>query len=306
MIIASIDIGSNTILLLIARINLEKAKLETIQNYYRAPRISQGLLENGNISSEKINKLLNVLEEYKSIIEQYNCSKVFIVATNAFRIANNAKEILDLIKIKYNWTINIIDGEEEAKLSYLGATYEYSSKEKVVIDIGGGSTEIIYGQNDEIRFKKSFPIGVVSLTEKFIKNEIPTETEIIKLTNELNEVFKILDNIPKKIFTIAVAGTPTTLSCIKQNIKNYNEQLVDNSILTYNDVTNIADTLASMSGMQIKEKYGQVVEGREDVLFTGTIILKTIMEKLELEKITVSNKGLRYGVIVDYMKNLLQ
>lgn len=300
MIVASIDIGSNTVLLLIAKISFDNNFLETIKNYYRAPRISKGLISGSRISDNKISELMNVLSEYKTIIENHQCEKVFLTATNALRIASNSKEISEIIKNKFNWDLEIIDGDEEARLSFLGATYNYDYHQKVVIDIGGGSTEIIYGIEDKIIYKKSFPVGVVSFTEKYFKNNLLDSYEIDNLKKDLKEIFSELTHyIPPKTFTIAVAGTPTTLSCIKQNIKEYNEKLVDNSVISYEDIEKISLQLSNMTPKQIKNNFGQVVEGREDVLFTGTLILKTFMEILELDKITVSNKGLRYGVIID-------
>ncbi len=301
MIVASIDIGSNTVLLLIARI-LNNNIVETIKNYYRAPRISKGLISGNKISDDKISVLIDVLSEYKNITEHYGCEKILIVATNAFRIASNSIEISNLIKEKFNWNLKIIDGDEEARLSFLGATYEYKINEKVVIDIGGGSTEIIYGTEEKIIYKKSFPVGVVSFTEKYFKNHLPDLNEIENIKKDLKKIFNELAHlIPSQIFTIAVAGTPTTLSCIKQNIRVYDEKLVDNSLITYEDINEIALKLSKMPAQQIRNEFGQVVEGREDVLFTGTLILLTLMEILKLSKITVSNKGLRYGVIIDYI-----
>ncbi len=304
MTIASIDIGSNTVLMLLANVNINGFKIETIKNFYRAPRISKGLLENGTISQENITELLNVFEEYQKIIKDYKCDKILLVATNAFRVAKNSYEIKELIKRKFNWDINIIDGDEEARLSFIGATYDYNVKEKIVIDIGGGSTEIIYGSNSDIIIKKSFPAGIVSLSEKFIKSKIPSLKEIDDLIKELDYIFAELDSIPKNVFTIAVAGTPTTLSCINQNIKVYDEKSVDNSKISYSEIENIISELSTLSPEQVRNRYGQIVEGREDILLTGTIILKRLMNKLELKEITVSNKGLRYGVIIDYLINL--
>jgi len=302
MIVASIDIGSNTVLLLIARILDNNNFIETVKNYYRAPRISKGLISGNKISEDKISELMNVLAEYKIITENYKCEKIFLIATNALRIASNAKEISNIIKKKFNWDLKIIDGDEEARLSFLGATYNFTNSEKVVIDIGGGSTEIVYGTDEKIIYKKSFPVGVVSFTEKYFKNHLPNFNEIGNIKKDLREIFNELTHfIPFKTFTIAVAGTPTTLSCIKQNIKVYDEKLVDNSVITYEDINEIALKLSNMTAEQIRNQFGQVVEGREDVLFTGTLILMTLMEKLELNKITVSNKGLRYGVIIDYI-----
>lgn len=308
MIISSIDIGSNTVLMLIANVSLSDKKVDTIKNFYRVPRISKGLVKGQNISEGKINELINILKEYETIIKSYKCNDVIVVGTNALRIASNSAYIKNKIKEMFNWNLKIISGDEEARLSFLGAIYSYNhiNENKVVIDIGGGSTEIVYGNLREIIFKKSYNFGVVSLTEKYIKSSVPTKEELALMQKELDFVFSELPQyIPINIFPIAVAGTPTTLSCIKQNIKLYDEKIVENSSLSIKDINSIIKNLEKMTSSDIKDKYGQVVDGREDVLLSGTLILKSFMESLKLNKITVSNKGLRYGVLIDYINKLI-
>ncbi len=300
MIVASIDIGSNTVLLLIAKIDKKNNIIHSIKNFYKSPRISKGLLPGSEISNDKINELLNVLEEYNKIIASYSCKNVFVTATNAFRIASNAHNILQLIKTRFDWDVNIISGPEEAKLSFYGAAFPFQNniESKTVIDIGGGSTEIISGNSIKIKYLNSFNIGVVSLTEKNIHNTAKTKEYLLNLFNELKTV------IPPANRTIAVAGTPTTLTCINQNLKIYNETLVENSELTLENVKTIFYNLKQMNVDEITNRYGEIVEGRADVLTAGTLILLTLMEILQLDKITVSSKGLRYGVVTNYLMNL--
>ena len=140
MKIASIDMGSNTVLLLIAQI--ENKKLLPIINRYFSPRLGKDLSIGGRISESSMNKLFEVLEHYKELIEEYDCRKVIISATNAMRIASNSQDIITLVKEKYNMDIEIISGDEEARLSYLGASSTLPNlTKKMVIDIGGGSTD---------------------------------------------------------------------------------------------------------------------------------------------------------------------
>lgn len=304
MILASIDIGSNTVLLLISEVNVAKNQIKTIANYYRVPRISQGLKSGEYISGYKIEELIKVLNEYKQICDTFSVKNILVSATNAFRLAANAGEIIYQIKCLVGLDVKVIDGDTEARLSFLGTVFPFTNYQpKTVIDIGGGSTEIIYGNNETIFFKKSFKIGVVSLTEEFIHLQ-PTELEDInKAQNFIKEMFSGIEKIPLGIETIAVAGTPTTLSCIKQGVKFYDELIVDNSILTYNELNKIIEQITILTPQIISESYGQVVEGREDILLAGCLILKIAMEKLGINKIKVSSKGLRYGILIDYMLN---
>jgi exopolyphosphatase/guanosine-5'-triphosphate,3'-diphosphate pyrophosphatase len=305
MIVASIDIGSNTVLLLIAEIKFDTKEINTLCNLYRAPRISKNLEIGNKISSNKISDLVEVLKEYKKICSDYKVEKLFAVATNAFRIAINSNEIIAKVKDEIGINIKVIDGEDEAQLSFLGTIHPAEkSIANTIIDIGGGSTEIIFGNNYNIIYKNSFQIGVVSLTEKILNEETITLNQIKQAEEFVCSVFNSQPiPIPPGIDTIAVAGTPTTLSCIKQNIKIYDEVHVDGSFLTLDEIYKMINKMYKLTPQKIKDSFGQVVEGREDVLLAGTIILKVLMEKLQINQIEVSSKGLRYGVIVEFLLN---
>jgi exopolyphosphatase / guanosine-5'-triphosphate,3'-diphosphate pyrophosphatase len=304
MNIASIDIGSNTVLLLIA--SIENGKLIPIVNEYRSPRLGKGLKIGGGILDDRIDYLLEIMADYKALFEQYKCGKIIITATNAIRIASNSDKIINRIDKELGIKVIIIPGDEEAKLSYLGASSSMSSlEEKIVIDIGGGSTEVIYGNNSDILFKKSFQTGVVSLTETFLGDYPYREKALKNVENHLTKTFSLVEKkIPHYLSTIAVAGTPTTLSCIKQNLKTYDEKKVESSVLYKDDMKLLFNNLSRMSGKDIKRKYGDVVNGREDVLFAGLLILHHFMKLTSIDRIYISSRGIRYGNIINYMNNL--
>jgi exopolyphosphatase/guanosine-5'-triphosphate,3'-diphosphate pyrophosphatase len=305
MNVASIDIGSNTVLLLIVEIEKRNQSIKTILNEVRIPRIYQGINKTLNISDEKIKLLIDILNEYNEIISHHDCIATLITATKAFRVAQNSNLIIGKIKSVCNLQIEVITGEKEAQLSYLGSTFPWIDNEnKYVIDIGGGSTELIYGNRSEIHSKISFDFGVVSLTEEFFQNYPPSKNEICQL--ELFLAKKLIDiNLEKTNYkVIAVAGTPTILSCINQGLKQFNEPLIDNSRLSLNVIEHISIKLSQLTKDEIFRSYGSVVIGREDLLLSGSLILKTFMHTLGVNEITVSTKGLRYGVIIDYLQKL--
>ncbi len=304
MNIASIDIGSNTILLLIAKV--EDHKIIPIYNQYETPRLGKDLKIGGKILDNKIEELLKILLDFKRKIIQYKCSKTIITATNAMRIASNSDEIINIVKSRLDLEIKIISGSEEARLSFLGASSAFPEiNEKVVIDIGGGSTEIIYGNKNKIIYKHSFQVGTVSLTGKFLSS-FPHDPKITdKINSYLKDVFEELkSNIANSLPTIAVAGTPTTLYCMSQNLKEYYEQKVEKSQLKYNELNNLSEKLLVLSPDEIKQKYGPVVYGREDVILAGSLILKYLSELALIDRIHISGRGLRYGNIMDCIDNL--
>ena len=303
MIIASIDIGTNTVLLLIAEVNLTVGTIVSILNEYRMPRIGKGLTLGENISDTIIDELFNVLADYKSLILECKCDKILITATNALRIASNSNEIKKQIKATFDFDVDIISGDQEAEYAFLGAlSGSNQTQYSLVIDIGGGSTELIYGNYNNISFKKSFQIGSVSATEKYFMNALPSTDELNIFMNDLIKIFSEIKNKFRPDNVIAVAGTPTTLVCMKNNLKDFDESIVEGSTLSRNDLLILIDIIAKLNPEQIRNKFGSVMKGREDIILAGAIILKSVMELIELNEITVSSRGTRYGAIVNYMR----
>lgn len=302
MNIASIDIGTNTVLLLIAEV--KGKELSPILNEYRIPRIGKGLLPGQPITSDRIQDLYKVLEEFITIIRKNNCSKVIVKATNAFRIASNSEDIIKDIQEKLNLRIEIIPGTEEAVLSYFGAISASTSEYNIVIDIGGGSTEIIYGTRESVLYSKSFQAGVVSFTEKYFRNDPPTPAEIKILEEKIKKVFSELDNaFPPNTPVIGVAGTPTTLSCIQLGLPEYDEEKIEQSILTISELESFIFLLGKLSSKELLDEYGYIVKGREDLLLTGTLILLNLLKLLGMDQLIVSSRGIRFGAIIEYINN---
>ncbi|MHB1687538.1 MAG: Ppx/GppA phosphatase family protein [Ignavibacteriaceae bacterium] len=303
MTVASIDIGTNTILLLIVGIDIRKKIINTMLNEYRIPRIGKGLNPGKEILVPQIEAMYYVWKEYHKIILKYHCEKVLVTSTSAFRISSNGPELASEIKSRFNFDVNIISGEEEAKYSYLGATFNFTGeKNNLIIDIGGGSTELVFGKGEKILFNKSYLIGVVSGTEYFLKHDPPLQKELNKFDQEISNKFAEISFKQFKVDSaIAIAGTPTTLACIKQNLVSYDESLIEGSTLTIEDITNLFAEISKTSSKDILAKYKTVVKGREDVLLAGTFILQRLMKFLKLNSVIVSTKGIRYGAVVNFL-----
>lgn len=301
MTIASIDIGSNTIILLIAEYDKISDTILPKLNEYRIPRVSEGSSIHGLLSKNSIERLFNGLDDFHQIIASYSPDVVLVNATQAFRISKNALEVKDQIKNRYGWELEIIPGEKEAELTFKGIV-EKNEEDIVVIDIGGGSTEICYGNKDKIFFLDSFKLGIVSLLDWLKPLNPPSYCELNENESEIKKTFSTLkEKIPTGQKAIAVAGTPTTLAAILQKVENYEDQLVENFVLHKTQILEFINSVKLLSIEEIKMKYGKLIQGREDLILIGTIILFELMELLGLENVTVSTKGLRYGAVWEYL-----
>jgi len=305
MIIASIDIGTNTVLLLIAEVDETSFEITPLINEYNMPRIGRGLKSNENIAGDRIEKLFSVLSEYQSIISKYNVDDVLVTATNALRKAANSAEIVQRIKKQLSWNVNIISGKTEAEFAFLGAVpVSIIYKCNLVIDIGGGSTELILGKENSIEYCKSFQIGSVSATEIYLKHSPPLYEELSELNFELQTIFAEIKNNLAPNVTYSIAGTPTTLFCMVNKIKKYDDSIVEGGILKYGDIDRIIQELNILIPEEIGNQYGKIMRGREDIILGGSIILLNIMKLLNLSEVIVSSRGIRFGAIVSFLKEI--
>lgn len=304
MTVASIDIGTNTVLLLIAEIDIENEKIKTISDLHRIPRLGKGLLAGEKIKKEKIDLFLEIMSEFHKIIVKHKVNKIIASATNAFRIASNSDEIIRIVKDKFNIDIEIISGEEEAFYSFLGATSGIKKlEEALVIDIGGGSTELFFGNRSNLEFRKSYQIGTVSATEKFFPNLPPEQPQIDELNTFLQNTFNEISGFDAPKIVSAVAGTPVTLFSMIHKIMNYDAPKIENKYLYLDELENLSEIINKLNPSEVENNYGDILKGREDIILSGCYILLNIMVLLNLDKVMVSSKGIRYGAIANYLQN---
>ena len=299
MIVASIDIGTNTVLLLIANVNLTTQQLIPIYEEQQMPRLGKGLQPKGEIKEEKVNLLINILSDYQQKIQSFKCEKIIVSGTNALRVANNSEKIIQLMKDKFNIKINVISGEQEAEFAFLGATSgitDYGTA--LIIDIGGGSTELIFGNQKQILYKKSFGLGSVAVTEKFLHHSPPTKEEIIHIKYELRKTFSEINNKFSPDLVIGIAGTATTLACMIKGLKKFTREKVDGSIISQTELNELVNSVSELNSDEILNNYGEVLKGREDIITGGAIILSEILKLKGIIKLMVSSRGIRYGAII--------
>jgi len=299
MIVASIDIGTNTVLLLVADVNLNTQKLVPIYEEQQMPRLGKGLGPNGEITTDKVDLLLQTLSSYRQTIESYNCEKIVISGTNALRIANNSNDIIQLVKSRTNLNINVISGNEEAKFAYLGAVSGIRVFETaIIIDVGGGSTEVIYGSQKEILYKNSFGIGSVTATENYLFHTPPSDEEIMKLRFDLRKILNEIKGDFSADLVIGIAGTATTLACMIKGLKHFERETVDGSVISKKELDELIKKIQVLDPQEILNDYGKVLSGREDIITGGAIILSEVMTLLKSNSLMISSRGIRYGAVI--------
>jgi len=296
MKIAVIDIGSNSFILLIAEI--KNQIFEVINQYFEIPRLGANLMIDGSISSESISNAIDSLVKFRQIIEKNQVDIVIPIATAVLREASNKDEVRQILSKVLGFDIKVISGEQEALYSFWGAVD--NNEISLVVDVGGGSTEIIYGNIDRIEFLKSFPIGATKLKSQFFLDSFNSKV-INEATNYLKSIFRFDYEFPTNISFIGVGGTITTLAYILNNLQNYDPGAIQNTIINYTQNKTLFYNLIKFSPNEIAEKY-KIHPHRADVLTSGQLIYLTLQEQFNKTVIKVSTQGLRCGILKKYLK----
>ncbi len=315
MILAGIDIGTNTFRLLIAEIG--SGRFHEIRSERRITRLGQHLDRTGALSPEGRERSLSVLAEFSGIISEHAACRVAAVGTSALRNASNSRTFIEETKNKTGIDILVIPGEEEARLSLLGIQQALKDAGRggtdplssaLIIDIGGGSTEIIATHPGGEPVMVSLPLGAVYLTERFLRHDPPLREELARLSSvvaeELETAAARLRLAPASIF-VGTAGTVTTLASIAQGLSEYDPARINRTVLTRAFIDDIVPMLAGMTIEQRRSIRG-LDKGREDIILAGAIVTREIMKRFHYESMLVSDWGLREGIVFDLYDKIVK
>ncbi len=299
MKIAAIDTCTNSTRLLISEYN--KSCFNTLVREMEITRIGRNLDTAGKISPGSANAAFKTLIKYKKLLEKYNIDTYRAVGTNALRKAKNSNWFVKYIYENTGINIEIITGREEAYLSFYGAARLLDSLKRIlVIDIGGGSTELILGNKKlELEIVKSLDIGCVNLSEEFIKIDKPghEELEIMNyfIGNCIRETINSIGDT-NNVDVVGVGGTLTALASIDLGLEKYDSSRIHHHRLTRDRILDIFEMLCSKS-IEGRKKVKGLEPGRADIVLGGTAIILETMGQLEKNFIRVSEKDILDGII---------
>lgn len=296
MKVAALDLGTNTFLLLVA--DVEGGKVTHVyRDEIRVTRLGQEVHKNRKFHPEALKRAEECFKQYAEIIEQERPEKIIAMATSAARDVSNGHEFFELGN-KYGIPIEIIPGSREAEITFRGSTYdEVDPTGLAVIDVGGGSTEVIGQIKPGEITGASVDVGSVRLTELFVKSHPVSEEDLHALQEYVSQKFsEAAKHFPiKKVKDIlAVAGTPTTLAAVMQG-KPYAKEVVHGYRIYLSDMYHWLKKLAAMTVAERQALPGMDPK-RADVIVAGLVILISATELLGLDSIKVSDRGVRFGV----------
>jgi len=308
MRIAAIDIGTNTILMLIAEVRSD-GTINIITDHHQIARLGKGVDEHRIIQEETFHRVLGILREQKVIAQSHSVEHIVVCGTSALRDSVNAQDFIDFVRQNIGLDIQVISGQKEAELTYHGVISDYypsnSAQSYAVVDIGGGSTELITGSDSEIKSYASIDIGSVRLTERFLKKSPPSESAINNSCTYIHNQLKSLPPLHPDVKLIGVAGTLTTLAALDLHLAYFDPYKVDRHVLTLDTINRIFDDLKLCTYDQLKG-LPQIHPLRADIILAGILILREILTYLRIPRIIVSVRGLRHGLLLNHVKTVMK
>ena len=294
MRVAAVDAGTNSTRLLIA--DWDGASLARVHVESRITRLGLGVDASGRLADEAIDATLRAMADYRDRIAVSGVERTVAVATSAARDAANGEEFLARATAAAT-PLRILTGDQEATLAFAGATLGVPGDEHLVIDVGGGSTELVVGGGAAVRAAISLDLGCVRLAERYLHSDPPTPDELAALAAEVDSMVRTaapdLPALPSR--GIAVGGTATTLAAIRHGLARYDADVVDMTEMLPSELRELRDRLAVMpvaeiAGMPVVQR------GRADVLVGGAALLSAVVDALGLEGVTVRDHDILDGL----------
>jgi exopolyphosphatase / guanosine-5'-triphosphate,3'-diphosphate pyrophosphatase len=302
MRVAVVDIGSNSTRLLVADVEGSRITHE-LERRTNVTRLGTGVDADGRLREDAIERVFSTLDEYAAVIEQLGAEVKLAVLTSAVRDSENGEEFAQNVKGRYGLIPHVLTGDEEAQLTFLGATSERDAADAeptLVIDIGGGSTELVIGTGDEVGFHVSTQAGVVRQTERHIDHDPPEPDELKELAADVASILDsaVPDEQRRRVQrAIAVAGTATSLAAIDQELDPYDPARVHGYALTGKACERMLERLAALPLKERRQVAG-LHPDRAPTIVAGAVILREVLNRFGLERVEVSEHDILRGAAI--------
>jgi exopolyphosphatase/guanosine-5'-triphosphate,3'-diphosphate pyrophosphatase len=307
MRIAIIDLGTNTFNILIVETDASNTYKQIFQTKI-AVKLGEGGINKGFIAPIPFQRGIDALVQYKLVLDDYNVEKVFAFATSAIRSASNGNEFVTIAKQKANIDIQVISGDKEAELIYYGvrSAVKMTNETSLIIDIGGGSTEFIIANNDQIFWKQSFLLGAARLLERFNPSDPITDLEIEEVKTYLKQELQPLFEAVKRYSITELIGSSGSFDSLAEMIAHrfYTPSILDNKTeyeFKMDDCSDIYDIIIKSTKAERTAMKG-LVQMRVDMMVISSILVHFVVAEFEIEKMRLSTYSLKEGVLHDVLK----
>ncbi len=300
MRVAVVDMGSNSTRLLVA--DVEDGEITELERQSTVTRLGRGVDTSGQLSSEAIEDVCSTVSDYLELMKPHEPDATVAIATSAVRDADNRGAFCGELRERFALDARVLSGDDEARLTYLGATQHRPEADDVlVVDIGGGSTELVVGTGSEMSFHASLQAGTVRHTERHISHDPAEQGELETLANDVRTLIDGAlegSDFARARAGIGVAGTPTSLAAIDQALDPYDPEAVHGSRLSLAAIQRMHSQLAAKTLEERLEVTG-LHRGRAPTIVAGVVILIQVMRAFGLSEIEVSEHDILYGAALE-------
>ena len=305
MRVAAIDIGTNTVLLLVAE--KRDGLLVAVEEHATITRLGQGVDKTRQLAPEAVERTQACLDRYAEITARLGVTKTDVVGTSAMRDAGGGEAVRTFVKTRFGVEARTISGDEEARLTFAGAVSGLSlpgsdpsgstGGRVVVFDIGGGSTEVVDGDRTTraISFAHSYDVGSVRLTERHVRSDPPSDAERVAVARAATEAFASVPSSVRGAPVVGIAGTVTTLAAVSLGMKTYDAARVHGHTLS---ITELERVVAMLARVPLEER--RAIPGlepkRADVIVAGGLVALAFLHHVRAPSLVVSDRGVRWGL----------
>lgn len=300
---AIIDIGSNSIKLLVGE---GDGTVRTIAEKSEVARLGEGLWKSGVLSAAAMERSAEVVARFARQARENGAEKIVGVGTMALRSAGNSGDFVKMVRELCGVEVQIIPGEEEARLSYLAVLSGLSipDGDMVIFDTGGGSTEFIFGKGTELTKRFSVNLGAIRITERFFHDDPVKVGSVAEALQEIGAEFAVAGVEGKPLRLVGLGGTVTTMGAVKHKMVKYQPEVIQGSTLTRDDIAQQIKAYSQRTIQQRRELPGMQPK-RADVILAGACILQVIIDRFGVDALTISDRGLRHGLAFElFNKNV--
>ena len=300
MRVAVVDIGTNSTRLLVA--DVRDGRVSELERRSTVTRLGRGVDTSGQLAADAIEDVCNTVGEYIGLYERLEPDAITAIATSAVRDATNSGAFLAELRERFALDARMLGGEEEARLTYLGACADRpAANGTLVVDIGGGSTELVVGSGPAFGSYASLQAGTVRHTERHLAQDPPDAGELEALAGDVRALMDaelVGADLVRAAEGIAVAGTPTSLAAIEQELDPYDPEKVHGFVLSLDSIQHMCSMLASKPLAERLEVTG-LHPGRAPTIVAGVVILIQVMRAFGLREIEVSEHDILYGAALE-------
>lgn len=291
MLLLVADVSNNTITPVVEKLEV--------------PRLGKGVDQSGKLNPDSCDRVMSVLISYKNFLKETYpdvVADVIVTATSAVRDASNRDQFINDILKQTGWRVRLLSGNEEALTTYHGSVCVLKDRpgRSVVLDIGGGSTEIAFGEARQLNSYISIDMGSVRFSERYLRSNPPKPDEVSRARNLIIELLEE-SSIQREsdVEVIGVAGTVTSIAAIELGLDSYDPARLNGYQLKLSIIRDTISEFSNLSSDEIESKYKPFLTGRGDVILGGLLILEEFLNWIGTESITVSTGGIRHGILIE-------